>query len=415
LAAEAGQRGLAFGPEMAGLGLEMRAIDAVAQQGMADMGQVHPDLMGAPGLELAGELRRDRLAVAADEGFLNLPVGDGLAAALAHRHFLPRIGMPVDRGIDAAALPVRQVPYEGDVAAPHRAGAAVVGELLGQRFVGLVVLGRHHQPGGILVEPVHDARAPDAADPGKADAAMGDQRVDQRAGLVAGGRMHDEALGLVDDDDVVILMDNIQRDRFAGGLGGDGLRHVDCDRIAGTDMISGVADGGAFKADGTCQDQRLQPRARQLRNAHREHAVEPDRALVAGDDDLQPLTAIRRRCLFQKKSLDCMTEIVAPEPTPEQAALFARVRRLMLIAGLTTALAVTAVLIAIGYRLFRTEGSVVATDTTAMLPKGARIVATGVAGDRLVVTLEIAGATEIRTFDAKTLKAAGRLQFVSEP
>ena len=55
-----------------------------------------------------------------------------------------------------------------------------------------------------------------------------------------------------------------------------------------------------------------------------------------------------------------MTETVAPEPTPEQAALFARVRRLMLIAGLTTALAVAAVLIAIGYRLFRTEGSAVA-------------------------------------------------------
>ena len=30
-----------------------------------------------------------------------------------------------------------------------------------------------------------------------------------------------------------------------------------------------------------------------------------------------------------------MTEAVAPEPTPEQAALFARVRRLMLIAGLS--------------------------------------------------------------------------------
>ena len=52
-----------------------------------------------------------------------------------------------------------------------------------------------------------------------------------------------------------------------------------------------------------------------------------------------------------------MTETVAPEPTPEQAALFARVRRMMLIAGLTTALAVCAVLIAIGYRLFRAEGS----------------------------------------------------------
>ena len=110
-----------------------------------------------------------------------------------------------------------------------------------------------------------------------------------------------------------------------------------------------------------------------------------------------------------------MTEIAAPEPTLEQAALFARVRRLMLIAGLTTALAVAAVLIAIGYRLFRAEGSAVVTDVTATLPKGARILATGVAGDRLVVTLDIAGATEIRTFDAHSLKPMGRLKFVSEP
>ncbi|MGA2289498.1 hypothetical protein [Bradyrhizobium sp.] len=110
-----------------------------------------------------------------------------------------------------------------------------------------------------------------------------------------------------------------------------------------------------------------------------------------------------------------MTETIAPEPTQEQAALFARVRRLMLIAGLTTALAVAAVLIAIGYRLFRTEGSAVATDVTATLPKGARIVTTGIAGDRLVVMLDIGGATEIRTFDARTLQPKGQLRFVSEP
>ena len=109
------------------------------------------------------------------------------------------------------------------------------------------------------------------------------------------------------------------------------------------------------------------------------------------------------------------TETVAPEPTPEQAALFARVRRLMLIAGLTTALAVAAVLIAIGYRLFRSEGSAVASDVTATLPKGARIVAAGLAGDRLVVTLDVGGMTEIRTFDAHTLKATGILKFAREP
>ena len=110
------------------------------------------------------------------------------------------------------------------------------------------------------------------------------------------------------------------------------------------------------------------------------------------------------------------TETAVPEPTPEQAALFARVRRMMLIAGLTTALAICAVLIAVGYRLFRTEGRVPETaDVTATLPKGARIISTGIAGDRIVVTLDVGGIIEIRIFDAHSLKPAGRLKFASEP
>lgn len=104
-----------------------------------------------------------------------------------------------------------------------------------------------------------------------------------------------------------------------------------------------------------------------------------------------------------------------PEPTAEQAAMIARVRRMMLIAGLTTALGVGALLIVIGYRLFRSEGSAVTTAATATLPKGAKIIATGAMGDRILVTLDIGGRTEIRTFDAKTLKPAGTLSFASEP
>jgi hypothetical protein len=105
-----------------------------------------------------------------------------------------------------------------------------------------------------------------------------------------------------------------------------------------------------------------------------------------------------------------------PKQTPDQAALIARVRRLMLIAGLTTALAIGAVLIAIGYRLFHSEGRVAAApDIAAVLPKGARVASTAIAGDQLVVTLDIGGATEIRTFDAKSLKPVGRLRFVNEP
>ena len=111
-----------------------------------------------------------------------------------------------------------------------------------------------------------------------------------------------------------------------------------------------------------------------------------------------------------------MAQSETPVPTPEQAALIARVRRLMAIAGLTTTLAIGAVVIAIGYRLFRGDASApVVADQTLTLPKGARVVATGVAGDRLLVTIDQGGAIEIRSFDAKTLRPAGRLGFAVEP
>jgi hypothetical protein len=103
------------------------------------------------------------------------------------------------------------------------------------------------------------------------------------------------------------------------------------------------------------------------------------------------------------------------EPTEEQAAMFQKVRRMMLIASVTTAVAIAAVLVAIGYRLFTSGGSTSVTDVTAMLPKGARIYATAVAGDKLVIMLDIGGTTEVRTFDAQTLKPAGKLRFTTEP
>jgi hypothetical protein len=110
-----------------------------------------------------------------------------------------------------------------------------------------------------------------------------------------------------------------------------------------------------------------------------------------------------------------MTESVTPEPTPEQAAMIARVRRLMLIAGLTTAIGVGAVLIAVGYRLFHVEGSTPAGASAAMLPRGAKIVSTATTADRIVVTVDIGGVTEIHTYDARSLKPAGTLKFVTAP
>jgi len=99
---------------------------------------------------------------------------------------------------------------------------------------------------------------------------------------------------------------------------------------------------------------------------------------------------------------------------PAAARIVAKVRWLMLIAGATTLLAIAAVIGVIGYRVFKAEGSASA-DVTALLPKGARVIATSVAEDRIAVTLDVGGAIEIRTFDAKTLKPTGRLRFATEP
>ena len=100
---------------------------------------------------------------------------------------------------------------------------------------------------------------------------------------------------------------------------------------------------------------------------------------------------------------------------PAAASMMAKVRGLMVISGVTTMLAIAAVLGVIGYRVFTVEGSATAADVTALLPKGARVVAIAAAADRIVVTIELAGALEARTFDLKTLQPTGRLRFATEP
>jgi hypothetical protein len=98
---------------------------------------------------------------------------------------------------------------------------------------------------------------------------------------------------------------------------------------------------------------------------------------------------------------------------PAQARIVAKVRWLMLVSGFATVLGIAVIIGVIGYRVFKDEGRVV--DVTATLPKGAKIIATAVAGDRIAVTIEVAGALEIRTFDVKSLKPTGRLRLANEP
>jgi hypothetical protein len=98
------------------------------------------------------------------------------------------------------------------------------------------------------------------------------------------------------------------------------------------------------------------------------------------------------------------------------SGLAARVRLMMIISGLTTLIAIAAVIGVVGYRVFHAGGSGAApTEAIVTLPKAARVIATAVAGDSIVVTLDVRGSTEVRTFDVKTLKETGRIRFATEP
>jgi hypothetical protein len=129
-------------------------------------------------------------------------------------------------------------------------------------------------------------------------------------------------------------------------------------------------------------------------------------------------------------------EIVPPPLAPQEPPVreddgaqrvIARVRRLMLVSMVVTILAVGSVFGFIGYRIFKGEGvsaktadklppaSAIPTDVTLSLPRGARVIQAGVAADRLVITLEIDGKVEVRTFDVNTLQPAGRINFSATP
>ena len=106
----------------------------------------------------------------------------------------------------------------------------------------------------------------------------------------------------------------------------------------------------------------------------------------------------------------------AGESNSAAAGMIVRARWLMIVSGLTTLIALAAVIGVIGYRVFHAGGSAATpVDTIVALPKGARVTSSTVAGDRVVVTLDIGGAIEMRTFEVKTLRETGRLRFATEP
>jgi hypothetical protein len=103
-------------------------------------------------------------------------------------------------------------------------------------------------------------------------------------------------------------------------------------------------------------------------------------------------------------------------PDPAAAAVIAKAKRLMLVTSLATFVALAIVLGIIGYRVSGSGGSEIAPpDIAVQLPRGARVISTAVAEGRVAVTIELGGTTEVRLFELKTGRPAGRIGFGAAP
>ncbi len=101
-----------------------------------------------------------------------------------------------------------------------------------------------------------------------------EQRADERARRFAGARMHRDARGLVDHSEIVIFVENIERNCFGGDARPLGLRNFDFHLLACLDAMRRLGEH-AVDAHAPFRDQFLNPRAAQLPSARQQ---ENDRA-----------------------------------------------------------------------------------------------------------------------------------------
>src|SRR5262245_42670964 len=248
------------------------------------MGKMDADLVRAPCFQRASEETRNRFSIRPGKTLKGLPVRDGGTATFAYDLLVARMGMPADRRLDRTLRAVRCAPHKSKIAASERS-LSLFGELLCESAVCLVGLGNHHQAGGVLVEPVDNTRTLDTPDPRQAGAAVGDQRIDQSAGSVTRGWMDNQSFRLVNDDDCLVLVDDIERDRLALWRGRFGRRQCYGDYIAGFDGCCRIADRARRDLHLAGKDQGLQVRARNSRDTSGKRAIQPGSCLRVGNRD----------------------------------------------------------------------------------------------------------------------------------
>src|SRR4029077_17654114 len=124
------------------------SVHRVADDRVSDRGEMHADLMSAPGSQ------RDLEDGGAAKALDHAKVGDRFATSLDDRHAPAVAGMTGDRRVDGPGVLAKAAVDERPVGTAERA----ITQLPGQVSVRALALRNHQQPARIAVEAVHDPR-----------------------------------------------------------------------------------------------------------------------------------------------------------------------------------------------------------------------------------------------------------------
>jgi len=259
--------------------LFLASVLGVPGNRVTERGQVNADLVRAACIELTAQKRMGSLPLD------DLVARSGEAPARDHRHPFALSRMAADRTLEVARVVIDPSPDDGEISPAQRA----VLELSGKVAMAHIVARDHDQPRRPFIESVDDARSCRTAycGPGATPAEKG---MHQRSGVVPGRRVYDHPGRLVDDSEVLVLVNDVQRDLLRAGLHDVSLRYLEVDDIPDFDAIR--RSGGKTVEHGEVTlDQPPCRRPAELRDLLGEKAIEPRRR---GRGD-QPVGLRRRR------------------------------------------------------------------------------------------------------------------------
>ena len=185
------------------------AVDGVADDRVAQRGEVDADLMCAPGDRRGLQVGIGPLASLQVLPHLVACLGFAAAAVMQDGLALTVVGVSADRCVDHRLGRLEAALDQREVGLVH----ATLAELAREARVGPLVLCDNDEAGRVLIEAVHDAGPLHAAD-ARQVGAVPQQRVDQRVLRVPRARVHGHARGLIDHDEVLVLIDDGEGDIF---------------------------------------------------------------------------------------------------------------------------------------------------------------------------------------------------------